>query len=276
MNTCFICGKEATTEEHVIPKWLQRKYDLWDQNLTLVNGTTLNYRKLKVPCCSECNNSFLSRIEIKIQAGTATDEEVWMWAVKLHYGIFKKDDFLEWDRKNPKYKIGTVVRNDDPLELDRHLVHCIHGEFKTDPSPFGSVFRFEFNNDLEYYFSHMIEPPAICINTGRIGYVVFIKDTGSLKRQKNIMDIYNMHSTNSHIGKMINFFANAWLHLYRFKISYPILLTKGFIAVLGSGIVIDEIPFDQEMFKKVFKFLNYGREVKILNNNEYEINNGNA
>lgn len=31
-QTCFLCGAsdQSMTEEHVFPKWLQKKYNLWN------------------------------------------------------------------------------------------------------------------------------------------------------------------------------------------------------------------------------------------------------
>ncbi|MGI0529924.1 hypothetical protein HZF36_08275 [Treponema socranskii] len=273
METCFICGNEAHTDEHIIPKWLQRKYNLWDQKVKIPNGTTIAYRQLTIKCCEDCNNIILSNIETQMQHGIASDEEVWKWATKIHFGLLRKDDFLEWDRKNPGYKIGDIVRSNDPLEIDRHLVHTIHGEFTTVPSPFGSVYRFNFDKEEEFYFAHLIEPPAICINTGKIGYTVFIRDTGALKRTPSINEMYDKHASNSHIGKMLNFFANAWVHLYRFKVSRPFVMSKNSIAILGRGKLIEEIPFSDEMFEQLWHYLNAGNEAKIVSNEEYEEKN---
>ena len=59
-DKCFLCGEiltdENSTEEHIYPKWLQNKFDLWDKQLILLNGTGINYRNLKIPCCKRCNN----------------------------------------------------------------------------------------------------------------------------------------------------------------------------------------------------------------------------
>lgn len=36
-DKCFLCGEiltdENSTEEHIYPKWLQNKFDLWDKQL---------------------------------------------------------------------------------------------------------------------------------------------------------------------------------------------------------------------------------------------------
>jgi hypothetical protein len=63
---CFYCGKllrGSRTREHVFPLWLQKRFALADQHLTLLNGTQIPYRHLTVPCCPTCNNVHLSKLE---------------------------------------------------------------------------------------------------------------------------------------------------------------------------------------------------------------------
>ena len=46
-NRCFYCGnllRNKNSKEHVFPKWLQEKFNLWDQTIHLLNGTTPNSR----------------------------------------------------------------------------------------------------------------------------------------------------------------------------------------------------------------------------------------
>ena len=61
MNTCFLCRCELTrqnrTDEHVIPKWVQRRFDLWNETLEMLNGTTIPYRQLIIPCCLNSGDS---------------------------------------------------------------------------------------------------------------------------------------------------------------------------------------------------------------------------
>lgn len=274
MDTCFVCGQPADTEEHIIPKWLQKKYDLWNQRLTLPNRTTITYKQLKIPCCSECNNNLLSRLESSVQSGQATDEELWKWATKIHYGLLRKDDFLEWDRRNPGYKIGQVVKSEDPLELDRHLVHSIHGDFDTHPNPFGSVYRFKFDDEVEYHFAHLISPPGLAVTFGDLGYVIFVNDTGSLNRQPSVQESYEKHASNPHVGKMLNFFANSWVHLYRHRVSYPIVMTKNSIAVLGAPRLIEEVPFTDDDYRELWAYITSNPDAVIVSTEEYEACNG--
>jgi hypothetical protein len=53
--TCFLCGRRLGTknraDEHVIPKWVQKGFRLWNARLHLLNQTTIPYRQLTIPFC---------------------------------------------------------------------------------------------------------------------------------------------------------------------------------------------------------------------------------
>jgi len=64
-DVCFLCGASGqdVTLEHVFPKWLQRRFDLWTQRIGLLNDSLIQYRQLTIPACARCNNVDLSRLE---------------------------------------------------------------------------------------------------------------------------------------------------------------------------------------------------------------------
>jgi hypothetical protein len=119
-ETCFLCGASLTastrSDEHVFPKWLQHQFGLWDQRITLLNGTTLPYRQLKIPCCVTCNNEHLSGLETRVQAifsaaGTALSSEeerdLYLWSGKLMFGILYRELLLPLERKDPA--LGPIL-----------------------------------------------------------------------------------------------------------------------------------------------------------------------
>jgi len=107
-DNCFICGNRATTVEHIIPKWLQRKFNLWDQKIEVPNLTTVKYKQLVVPACKRCNNEIYGKLEEKMSKNEADEKDIWRWANKIHFGLRLKDSFLDFDRKNPGKKIGDI------------------------------------------------------------------------------------------------------------------------------------------------------------------------
>ena len=236
-ETCFVCGRQATTKEHVIPKWLQRRFALWNQVLTIPNATVVQYRKLKVPACAKCNSEVYGRLEQRVEKGLATDAEIWRWANKIHYALGYKDRFFDWDRRNPGAKISHVIRPDDPLERDRHFLHCVSGDFAVEPDPFGSVFRFDFHTPQDFAFAHLISTSSICVSLGNIGYAVFVTDGQGLRRDRATRESYRQFYPRGRKEDMLFFYARCVEHLTRHTLGQDIVMTEGFIARVGRTLV---------------------------------------
>lgn len=233
----------------MIPKWLQSHFDLWDQELLLPNRTSIRYRQLTIPACKTCNSEVFDRLERRVQEGTASDSDIWKWANKIHYGLGFKDRFLEWDRKHPQYKIGDVVRSDDPLERDRHFLHCVSGDFRTDPDPFGSVFRFEFAEPQPFQFAHIPHSQSVCVGLGTTGFIAFITDGQALKRDSATTHVYKMLPSPPTANDMLSFFAQNLEHLARHRLGFDFIMTPGLIARLGRTVVHSVEPPNDERFR---------------------------
>jgi hypothetical protein len=190
---CFACGGSPSggTGEHVIPLWLQNKLLLFDERLTLLNGTRIPYRNLTVPCCANCNTGFLSKIENAVQSvfhrgGASSSEETLAlarWLSKILIGLLVKETSLLFDRSKPN--LGAIV---EPSVIDElrhcHFImqsarkttyfRCLHSEF-----PF-SLYSYRVSNyqkDREFDLSTNIVGQSISIRIGQQG-VIFINDGG--------------------------------------------------------------------------------------------------
>lgn len=68
---CFICGASPTkkhfNDEHVIPAWLLRKFNLFDKPIQLPNRSQIRYDRYKVRCCVECNELMGCDIETPVR-----------------------------------------------------------------------------------------------------------------------------------------------------------------------------------------------------------------
>ncbi len=130
-DNCFLCGislqKAESSSEHVIPKWAQNRYDLWNQKLFLLNKTLIPYRQLTIPCCAECNKYRLQPIEISISSATLSGPEavrklgekvLFLWLGKIFYGILYKELFLFFERKSSD---GITIIN--PYLLQKYKSH---------------------------------------------------------------------------------------------------------------------------------------------------------
>lgn len=141
MPDCTFCGRPAETVEHVIPKWLQKRFNLFDQKLELWNGTTMPYRQAVVPACARCNGDRFSPLENRIRQGCASQRDYYLWALKISYCLGHRDTTLFLDRANPD--AGPLLPPaiaDDIGVLARHAFGALDSPaFHFSPDPFGSV-----------------------------------------------------------------------------------------------------------------------------------------
>jgi len=109
-SVCFLCGARIThrnrSVEHVVPKWVLRRFDLWDASVTLLNGHAWPYRHLTIPCCKKCNGVHLARIERDVQRAVAdgfegmdrlSRETLFLWLGKICYGLLYKENLMRRD-----------------------------------------------------------------------------------------------------------------------------------------------------------------------------------
>ncbi len=66
-DSCFICGvlidscDKKFSDEHIIPRWLLRRFNLYNEKIRLPNNYFIQYASQTLPCCEECNGE-LSRV----------------------------------------------------------------------------------------------------------------------------------------------------------------------------------------------------------------------
>lgn len=227
-NSCFLCGHEcdSKTAEHIFPKWLQHKYDLWNQKLTISNGTQIPYRLLTVPCCAECNNEHLSQLEEKFkllldksfQNLSFEDEKtIFQWTAKILYATRYKELSLQIDRANPD--LGKILT---PQELESYsALHLFlqsirfESEFNA-PKPW-SLFIFKCIEDDFFYHNNI---PALCL---------------SMKFGKTALTI--VYEDNN----MISGFMNPLNSLRDYELNFPQYLEAN-AHIFYSAIIKDNVP----------------------------------
>lgn len=162
---CFYCGtllRGKGTKEHVFPKWLQEKFKLQHKTIHLLNGTTIRYSDLTVPCCGPCNNVHLSKLENKIKrvlfeqpVSVARREaaDLFTWAIKILLGVLYRERLLRRDRRSNNSE--PILPQDlwDSFQLSHFFVQRLRVpiEFSTLESNVnhtipGSVFVFDLQS----------------------------------------------------------------------------------------------------------------------------------
>jgi len=133
-NRCFLCGialdQSNATEEHVFPKWLLNKYDLWDGALSLLNGSVIRYRQIRIPCCRTCNGVHLSALEGRLERAVNDGYKafrllprgvLFQWVLKIFFEILYLEMRLAADVRNPS---GGTILTAQFLE-DYRLEHAL-------------------------------------------------------------------------------------------------------------------------------------------------------
>lgn len=189
---CFLCGISLTennrTVEHVVPKWLQKKYKLHNQEMRLLNGTFIKYQKLTIPCCKTCNGVYLARLERRIQLAHDSGINafrklppymVYQWGAKIFYGLLYRELSLYLDRSNPA--LGKIFT---PEELENYSL--LHWFLQSIRLPF--IFRgflpwslfivrtLDFPDQRNFDYTDSYQHMVFSIRMGEIGLILCLED----------------------------------------------------------------------------------------------------
>jgi hypothetical protein len=198
-SRCFLCGEEYAegqrTDEHVFPSWLLNNYKLWDQKLTLLNGTAIPYRQVRIPCCRKCNNEHLSILENTVERAVTAgfdafaklpDVVAFQWLTKIFVQILRLETRLPLERSTPD--VGFIVAQEtlDDFALCHWLLSSVRRSISLQiaDGQLWSIFRFrcqESTKDVRTNFDFMDNVPrlGIAIRMGQIGLVASLQDCGA-------------------------------------------------------------------------------------------------
>lgn len=176
---CMFSDETPDTEEHVIPQWMQSRYNLHNQMVVIPNGTPLPYRNVKVPVAARHNAAF-GKIEQRISEGSYSPQEVYLWALKIHIGFIFRDATLRIDRRRPDS--DTIWNIDDfATEVDVfRMLYAVWSEGGTiNPDPFGSVFILDaLTPKPEFDFIHCVRSGTVFLQLGSKVIFVSLWDQG--------------------------------------------------------------------------------------------------
>jgi hypothetical protein len=144
-DCCFICGAQSDdvpfNEEHVIPQWLLRRFELHQRRIQIPNNTEFRYSGLVVPCCITCNAEMGNRFEKPMSAlfeggFAAVSKELrdrgpwplfhWMALIFLKMHLKNRDIKYHRDPRKGDLKIAETHSWND-----LHHLHCVARSFHT-------------------------------------------------------------------------------------------------------------------------------------------------
>lgn len=198
-NRCFYCGKlfrGAKTLEHVFPLWLQRKFELTSQSLTLLNRTTIPYRSLKVACCKKCNGVHLSKLENRaksllfecpIREAKSHLDQLFIWSAKILLAIVYAERLLPFSRRHPRGARILPSELWNSFQMTHFFVQSL-----TIPMRFtcedqqqripGSIFLFDLKTrkgDMDFDFRDDLLTLSVFIRLGNRG-IITVADGGAI------------------------------------------------------------------------------------------------
>lgn len=197
-SKCFLCGntvsENARTAEHVFPKWMQKEVELWNRNLTLLNGTVIPYRQLTITCCHDCNHFHLGKLERQVSAAfrhgadavRVLDPEVlYLWLGKIYYGLLFRELTLRSDRHDPLSE--EMITNAEVLRefrVHHMLLRRAIGQVTWNPFP-ASIFIFDaLTSDrapANFDYCDAIEQPFLTIRCSHTYLAAFLQDFGAAR-----------------------------------------------------------------------------------------------
>ena len=190
---CFLCGENLSaggTQEHVFPKWLQRKHNLWNESLVLLNHTSIKYSQLKVPCCGECNNTHLGSLENRVRSAVEKGYEassllpnlvIYQWIGKIFYGILRKELGLLLDRR--AVDKGTIVQKElmESFSSLHIFLQSIRRplEFLGDlPFSVLTLNLYYQEGESSFNFQDSLKGMICSLRTNDVGFIVALEDMG--------------------------------------------------------------------------------------------------
>lgn len=199
-DCCFVCGAEPGTkvfnDEHIIPRWVLRRFGLFFKTIKLPNGERRQYDRYKVPCCKDCNSLLGERVETpvsKLLEGDADEvvkriveqgpDLVFVWLTLLFLKIHLKDRSVRV-HKNPT--LGTEVVGEMYDWPSFHHIHAVARSPYTQatllPGVIGTLRVFPIEDGLlvdEFDYLSFSFEQTIAVRIGNVGIVAVLDDAGA-------------------------------------------------------------------------------------------------
>lgn len=196
---CFVCGRphsaHLVTDEHVIPRWLTKRFGTENSHMLLHNGGRLQHARYTVPCCSDCNNHLSEALETPVSAllklsydglSAAIDNDpniyqlIFQWCALIFFKMQLKDQFLS-QQNDPRINPGAIgdLHCWESLNQVLTVARIKYTGALVDPDVYGSVIilpRLKERDELSDYLDCSTAQIAM-IQAGEIVIFVVLNDS---------------------------------------------------------------------------------------------------
>lgn len=199
-NCCFICGasqyERQFNNEHVLPEWLLRRYDLFSKTITLPNKSAIRYDRYTVPCCTECNSLMGDVIEKPISEvvrrgadainkyisdGNLLNLFVWMGLIYLKTHL--KDRLLRFHLDNRKS--NEQIADEYEWEYLHHIhsiVRCFYTGCTVEEEAVGSFLSIPVNAQMspeKFDYGDLYLAQTMLLRLDDIAMLAVFNDSGA-------------------------------------------------------------------------------------------------
>lgn len=262
-DICFLCGTNVVpgsdTVEHVFPKWVQGRFNLWNHRVTLLNHTLIKYKDLVIPCCPQCNNVHLSRVEQEVSANVLLGPEavrsmdrvvLMQWLLKIFFGLLYREVFLPVQRASPG--AGTIVTEDDmeQFQMLHYALQSVRIPFKFssfDADVPASIFIFEIKGSDESVFDYKddVMHRCMCIRLGRVGILVAFDMGAQAVEGAEFFPQYGKHAL--HPLQFDELAANLFAKARVFQVNPAVMFVES-----EDSVSFNVMPFTSSPYAEVF------------------------
>jgi len=204
---CFLTGKNLHSfkEEQifVFPEWIMDRYSLRDTTFKMLEGSSLKYKDMKMPCFESVIEDAINPLEAEIEKAFTIgydavkkipEERLFQWMAKLMYGVLYHDISIE--KRKPVVEGKEFIL---PLFLQERfgklhsLLQSLVRPMDINGSKLWSIKVFKINISKDV-FNYKDETTNLNFSLGMndFGIVACLQDNGAVADdQQRITDIFS-------------------------------------------------------------------------------------
>lgn len=272
---CFMCGVDQGAKgfnnEHILPRWVLKRFGLFDKRIVVGNGAGMRYGSYTLPCCTECNTLLGEGLEQPVRdlvdslqtPRQVTSDELWLlfrWLCLILAKTHLKDALVPVS-PDPRSGLGQVGDVHDFAAL--HHAHCIARSIYTgaavERAVVGSILLVDVKigpEDDPFDFADSIATNTMLLRMGSLGIVVVFDDCGAVASKSRSVFLDRVHGRLSavQLREVMVRFAHMNLHLENRPNFYSGLGPEGLYQIVASHEPSPRFSEgDPETMKVIFK-----------------------
>lgn len=275
-EACFICGASPRdklfNDEHVVPRWVLRRFGLFDKEITLPTGERRHYRGYRLPCCVDCNSLLGDQVETPVSQlldGEFADVAqrldganlrlLFIWVSLLFFKVHLKDRSI---RVNKDPRQGTEVIGDFYDWGDMHHIHQVARAPFTRasllPGVIGSLRVYEIAGEMTkegYDYLDFTFDQTVVVRLGRIGIVATLNDaTAAESAWSERLDLIDGPIAELQLREIGAMFALANRNLIQRPAFATLVHDKTYVLIIAQRPPFQLEEFDPQAFGEALLF----------------------